>query len=114
MATTTTKKTAVAKKPVTDSPAEHLQAALADIDKARQAAQGELRTQLDDAYDRVRETAAELRDHAGDDLREWQESLERGSEHLRIELGLRAVRAQGTTDGLAQMSAAIRKRKAEL
>lgn len=113
MTTTTTKRTA-ARKPVTGSPADHLQAAMVDIDKARQAAQGELRSQLDDAYDRVRDTAAELRDRAGDDVREWQEALERGSEHLRVELGLRAVRAQSTTDGLSQLSAEIRKRKAEL
>jgi hypothetical protein len=41
-------------------------------------------------------------------------SLDRASEHLRVELGLRAVRAQNTNDGLAQLSAAIRKRKTEL
>jgi uncharacterized protein YbjQ (UPF0145 family) len=112
MTTTTTKK--AADKAADGSATEHLQEAMRDIDKARQAAQGEVRTQLDCAYDRVRDTVAELRDRAGGDLGAWEDSLERASDHLRVELGLRAVRAQRSTEGLTQMAGEIRKRKAEL
>lgn len=40
--------------------------------------------------------------------------VQEASEHLRVDLGLRAVRAQGSTEALTHLSSEIRKRKAEL
>jgi hypothetical protein len=111
MATTTK---APAPKTGAESSTELLQHALRDIDQARTNAQGELRTQLDDAYERIRGAMGDLRDRASDEVREMEDALDRASETLRIELGLRAVRAQRSTEALTKMSSEIRKRKAEL
>jgi hypothetical protein len=111
MATATTK----AKTKSTDKSAvDHLQEALSSLDQARTAASGELRDQIDEATDRVREAVDDLRGRAGDELREIEDSLDRASDHLIVELGLRGVRAQRSTEALTKLSAEIRKRKAEL
>ena len=111
MSTTTPKP---AEQPAAKSSIDHLQEAISEIDRARQSAQGEAREQLDRASDRLRTLAGDLRGKAGDEAHDVQSSLDRASEHLRIDLGLRAVRAQGSTDALTRLSAEIRKRKAEL
>lgn len=120
MATTAhkpTKKPATKKpatKPAAKTSADYVQEAMGDIDKARESAQGEARAQLDRATDRLRTLASNLRDRAGDEVRDFESSLDRASEHLRLELGLRAVRAQASTEALTKLSSEIRKRKAEL
>lgn len=103
-----------AKKQATMGSVEHLQEAIGEIDKARQSAQGEARGHLDRATDRLRTLASDMRERAGDEAHDFQSSLDRASEHLRIDLGLRAVRAQGSTEALTELSSEIRKRKAEL
>jgi hypothetical protein len=47
-------------------------------------------------------------------VHDFESSLDRASDHLRVELGLRAIRAQGNTEALTQLSPEIRRRKAEL
>lgn len=111
MATTAQKP---AKKPTAKTSIDHVQAAIAEIGKARQSAQGEARTQLDRATDRLGTLASDLRGRAEDEADDFQSSLDRASEHLRVDLGLRAVRAQGSTEALTHLSSEIRKRKAEL
>lgn len=111
MATTAHKPT---KKPAAKTSADYVQEAIGDIDKARESAQGEARAQLDRATDRLRTLASDLRDRAGDEVRDFESALDRASEHLRLELGLRAIRAQASTEALRKLSSEIRKRKAEL
>lgn len=103
-----------AKKPAAKTSIDYVQEAIGDIDKARQSARGEARAQLDRATERLRSLASDLRDRAGDEVRDFESSLERASEHLRVELVLRAIRGQGSTEALTQLSSEIRKRKAEL
>jgi methyl-accepting chemotaxis protein len=100
---------------------DHLQEAMADLEKARQAATGEIRASIDTAIERMRGIATDLRERAGDlgsragdDTREFEESLDRASEQLRVELGLRAIRAQDSVEALTKLSAEIRRRKAQL
>ena len=62
----------------------------------------------------TRTLASDLRGRAEDEAHDFQSSLDRASEHLRVDLGLRAVRAQGSTEALTHLSSEIRKRKAEL
>lgn len=112
MATTSTTKSK--SKPTEKTAVDHLQAALDSLDKARTTAQGDLREQLDEATDRVREAVDDLRGRAGDELREIEDSLERASDTLIVELGLRGIRAQRNVESLTKLSAEIRKRKAEL
>ena len=112
MATATpTKKPA--KKPAPTA-LDHLQKAAKDLDKARDVASREARTTIDDALAKVREAAEDVRERARDQAGEWQEALERAGEEMRVELGRRAVRAQSSPEALKQLSAEIRKRKAEL
>jgi hypothetical protein len=78
------------------------------------SAVGDAGAQLDQAADRIREFASELRSRADDEIHEFQSALDRAGEQLRVELGRRAIRAQGSPQALTQLSAEIRKRKAEL
>ncbi len=103
-----------AKKPTPKTSVDHVQEALGEIDKARQSAQGEARGQLDRATDRLGALATDLRDRAEEEARDFQASLDRAGEHLRVDLGLRAVRAQNTSEALTKLSAEIDKRQAEL
>ena len=93
---------------------EHLQQASAEIDKARQEATGGVRRSLDSALDRLREVRGELRERAEDQTAEWQDALEQAPEKVRREMGRRAIRAQRTPEALEELSAEIRKSKADL
>ena len=117
MATTTRKAPA---KPAKSS-LDYLQEAMADLEKARQSATGEIRASLDAAIERMRrlatelrERAEELRGRADDEVRDFEKSLDKASDQLRVELGLRAIRAQDSVEALTQLSAEIRRRKAQL
>lgn len=103
-----------AKKPAAKTSTDYLQEAIGDIDKARETAKGQAGAQLDRAAERLRTLASDLRDRAEDEVQDFQASLDRASEHLRVELGLRAIRAQDSAAGLTQLSTEIRKRRAEL
>jgi hypothetical protein len=91
-----------------------LQDAISDLDEAGRRAGGELRGQIEAITERLRGAAADLRDRATAQTKDFESSLERASEHLKVELGLRAIRVQDSPEALRQLSAEIRKRKAEL
>lgn len=110
MATTKAK----AAKTKASTPMEYVQDALGDVDKARQSAQGEAKAQLERASERLRDLAVDMRERAGDEMRELESTLDRAGETLRLEIALRAIRAQSSTESLTKISAEIRKRKAEL
>lgn len=93
---------------------EYLQQAIEDIDHARQHASRELRSNLDAAMERMSDIASGLRKRAEDEAADWQMMLEHTTEEMRRDLGGRAVRAQQTPDALAELAAAIKKRKAQL
>jgi len=111
---TTAKRPAKGTKAKASPSLEYVQDALGDIDKARQSAQGEAQAQLERAAGKLRELATDMRERAEDELRELEATLERGGENLRLELAIRAIRAQNSTEALTKISAEIRKRKAEL
>jgi hypothetical protein len=114
MSSTEPKTTKPVKKPAGKSSIDFVQEALSDIDKARLSAQGEARAQLDRTTDRLKTLVTDLRERAGDELRDVESSLDRANEQVRVEIGLRAVRAQSSPEGLAKLAAAITTREAEL
>lgn len=64
--------------------------------------------------ERMSDIASGLRKRAEDEAADWQMMLEHTTEEMRRDLGGRAVRAQQTPDALAELAAAIKKRKAQL
>lgn len=105
--------------------AEHLEAALDDLNSARQSAQDELRSSIDSAISRAREAlddlrsdteerAENLRTRAKNQAADWQQTLEDATEDARCELGVRAVHAQRTEDALDVMSEEIKRHKKEV
>ena len=111
---TATKSAKPTPKPVAKkgkSSLDYLQLALNDLDKARAQAQEEARVSIDEAVDRIREAAQELRGKAAEPARDFEERLEQVSEEARRELGKMAVQAQKSPEALAELSAEIRQRK---
>lgn len=105
--------------------AEYLESAVEDLNQARQEAQEEARSTIDSAIGRARdalddlranadERAENLRTRAKEQASEWQRALEDATEDARRELGVRAVRAQRTTDALDAMGDEIKHHKKEL
>ncbi|MFP5364338.1 MAG: hypothetical protein ACLGI5_16585 [Thermoleophilia bacterium] len=121
MATATTK--APARRPARDSAAkpadgattlEYLQRAIADIDQARTHAGKDMKSTLDGTIDRMKELASDFRRRAEDEAADWQKTIENTTEDMRRELARRAIHAQQSSDALSELSAEIKKRKAEL
>lgn len=100
--------------PAEKSPMDRLQEAIRGLDRARDRAGDELRESIDTAVTRLRDVAGDLRKRAERQAGEWEDALDEAGEDVRRELGRRAVMAQQTPEALKEMSAAIRKRKAEL
>lgn len=98
----------------TVSPADHVHQAIDDLDQARVEASQQVRDQIDAAITRLRDAADDLGTRARDQMGEFQEVLESASEDLRIELARRAVHAQRSVSALTEISAEVRRRKAEL
>jgi uncharacterized protein YicC (UPF0701 family) len=101
---------------------DYLEHAVEDLNQARQNAAEEVRTAIDSAISRAREAIEDVRSDAQDraeSLRkraeeragEWQKTLDDATEDVRRELGLRAVRAQRTTDALDAMKTEIHDQK---
>jgi len=59
---------------------EYLQHAIQDLDRAREHADKELRSDLDTAMGRMREIVGDFRKRAEDDVAEWPETLEHTTE----------------------------------
>jgi uncharacterized protein YicC (UPF0701 family) len=109
--------TKTARKPATTdghTPVEYLQGALDELNKARERAGGDIRSGIDAAIDRTREAMKEAGTEAHTQVSDWRSSLERGTDDVRRELGIIAVRAQRSPAALRAMSAEIRKRKTEI
>ena len=93
---------------------EHLQSAMDELTKARERAGEDIRAAIDSAIERTRGAMKGAGEDAQEQVSDWQRSLERATEELRRELGIVAVRAQRSPEGLKAMSAEIRKRKTEI
>ena len=93
---------------------EHLQSAMDELTKARARASEDIRAAIDSAIERTRGAMKGAGEDAHEQISDWQRSLERATEELRRELGVVAVRAQRSPEGLKAMSSEIRKRKTEL
>jgi len=120
---TSTTKQAPARRPKGKAPIKHadgattleyLQQAIKDLDHARQHAGNELHSSLDAAMERMSDIARDIRKRGEDEAADWQHALEHTTEEMRRDLGGRAVRAQQTRDALAELTAEIKKRKAQL
>jgi hypothetical protein len=98
----------------TVSPADHVRQAIDELDQARGGASQQVREHIDTALRRLRDATDDFAAHARDEASDFQDALESAGEDLRIELGRRAVRAQRSLSGLNEISAEIRRRKAEL
>jgi len=108
--------TKTARKPATrdgHSPAEYLQGALDDLNKARERATGDIRDGIDSAIERTRDAMKEAGTDAQEEVSHWRSSLDKATDEVRRELGV-AVRAQRSPEALRAMSAEIRKRKTEI
>jgi uncharacterized protein YicC (UPF0701 family) len=109
--------TKTARKPATKdghTPAEYLQGALDELNKARERAGGDIRSGIDSAIDRTRDAMKEASSDAQTQVSDWRGSLDKANDELRRELGILAVRAQRSPEALRAMSAEIRKRKTEI
>jgi uncharacterized protein YicC (UPF0701 family) len=93
---------------------DYVQQAIQDIDRARGRAGEELRETLDSALERLRDAVGDLRKRAEDQASEFERAFEDSTEDGRREFGRRAIMAQRSPEALKEMTAAIRKRKAEL
>jgi hypothetical protein len=95
-------------------PEDDLREALEELGKARDKASRDIRANIDTAIERVRETARDLRERAGQEFSDLDDTLSRATEDARRELGRRAVRAQQTPEALTELSTEIRKRRRQL
>ena len=93
---------------------DYVQQAMNDIDRARERAGVELRDTLDSALERLRHAVGDLRKRAEQEASEFERAFEDATEDGRREYGRRAIMGQRSPEALKEMTAAIRKRKAEL
>jgi hypothetical protein len=93
---------------------DHLQHALEDLGRAREGAGQQARDRIDAATDSVRDAASTLRTRAEERVSDWEEMLKRETDDVLVEIGRLAVRAQRSPEALRELSAEIRRRKAEI
>ena len=96
------------------SSVEYVQQAMQDIDRARERAGVELRDSLDSALDRLRDVVGDLRTRAEHQASEFERAFDEATDEARREYGRQAIMAQDSPEALTEMTAAIRKRRAEL
>ena len=115
MATTTAKTRGAARRiQLPATPLEHLQHALEDLGRAREGASEQARDRIDAATDSVRDAATTFRSRAEELIAQWEEMLQREADDVLVELGKVAVRSQRSPGALRELSAEIRRRRAEI
>ena len=98
----------------TATPLDHLHHALDDLGRAREGAGQEARDRIDAATDSVRDAASNFRSRTEDRVTEWEHTLRRETDDVLVELGRLAIRAQRSPGALRELSAEIRRHKAEI
>jgi hypothetical protein len=111
MATTATRPKKTTPDP---APFERLQQAMTDIEHAAERAGDDVRSNVDDALARIRDAAGDLRKRAESQAADLEKTFESATEDARRELGRRAVRVQRNPEALSEISAEVRRRRAQL
>jgi hypothetical protein len=93
---------------------DFLQKALEDLNMAREHAQKDAQTGIDDATERIRAAVEDVRRRLRDEAEELQARLDHASEEARVELGLAVIRAQRTPEALTVLAREIRRAKSRL
>jgi hypothetical protein len=85
--------------------------ALEDLNMAREHAQKDAQSGIDDATERIRAAVEDVRRRLRDEAEELQARLDHASEEARVELGLAVIRAQRTPEALSMLAREIRRAK---
>ena len=93
---------------------DFLQRALEDLNRAREHAQHDAQTGIDDATERILAAADDVRRRLREEAEELQTRLDRASEEARVELGRVAIRAQRTPEALTVLAREIRRAKGSM
>ncbi len=101
-------------KPKEKAPADYLQDALDDLEKARAKAGKEVSASIDKARDRISDARADIDDQRLDQVKEWREQAGNAADEALRELGRWAIRAQRSPDALNDLSKEITKRRAQV
>ena len=109
--------TKTARKPATSderTSEQYLREALEELGKARDRAGEDVRDGIESAIEHTRDAMKQAGSEAQEQVSDWRRALDKASDDVRRELGILAVRAQGSPEALRAISAEIRKRKAEI
>jgi gas vesicle protein len=93
---------------------DQVQKAIEDLRAAGEKATGDVRTRIDDAVSRLRDVSGEASTRASDQVSNWRETLDKATEDVRRELAKLAVRAQGSSEALDELSKEIEERRQAL
>jgi hypothetical protein len=96
------------------TPLEYLEHALEDLGRAREGAGEQARDRIDAATDSARDAAPTFRSRAEELISQWEEMLQREADDVLVDLGKLAVRSQRTPGALRELSAEIRRCKADM
>ena len=96
------------------APADYLQDALRDLDKARETAGEEVSASIDSARERISEAREDMANRSQDQIKDWREQFGSAADEALRELGRWTIRAQRSPEALAELSKEITKRKAEV
>lgn len=114
-ARSTTKSTRARSRKGTDkAPADYLQDALDDLEKASDKAGKDVSASIDSARDRIKEARGDISDRGQDQMKELREQLGGAADDALRELGRWAIRAQRSPEALAELSKEITKRKGQV
>jgi len=98
----------------TSSVSENLQKAMDDLRSAGEKATGEVRANIDDAVERLREASSEASSSASDQMASWRNALEDATEEVRVQFGKLAVRAQDSVDSIDEVAKELEERRKSL
>ena len=93
---------------------DYLQRALEDLNRAREHAQRDAQSGIDDAAERIRAAVDDVRKRVREEADELQTRLDHASDEARLELGRAVIRAQRTPEALTQLAREIRLAKAAM
>ena len=93
---------------------DYLQRALEDLNRAREHAQRDAQSGIDDATERIRAAVEDVRKRVREEADELQTRLDHASDEARLELGRAVIRAQRTPEALTELAREIRHMKAAM
>jgi acyl-CoA reductase-like NAD-dependent aldehyde dehydrogenase len=93
---------------------DNVQKAIDDLRAAGEKATGDVRSNIDAAVARLRDVSGDATTKAQDQVSSWRSALEDATEDVRKELAKLAIRAQGSTEALDEISAEVEERRKSL